>query len=210
MKERILLADGQLSVRELLAGLLAREGRYEVIGHSGSGAEALGICRKLKPHLVILDLVLPELCGVEFLRRAAMLEPRPRLLVYCSTLDPQIIIEALRRGPDGFVMKCDPLQCLREAIGVVLRGGAYFTARASEHLVRMKADGGRDCDLSKRQREILQLIAEGRSSKEISLRLSLSTKTVENHRAQLMRKLRLHGVADLTRRAVKLGLVPAE
>jgi DNA-binding NarL/FixJ family response regulator len=208
VKKRILLADTQVSVREMLMGMLANDLHHEVIGHASSGVEALEMCRKNKPDLLILDLVLPELCGVELLRRAGVLQPRPRLLVFSTTFDPNIIVEALRCAPDGFVMKTDSLQSLREAIGALLRGGSYFTSHASEHLFRLKTQHNRE--LSLRQREVLQLIAEGRSSKEISTRLSLSVKTVENHRTHLMEKLDLHTVAALTRYAVKLGLVSIE
>ncbi|HWB58975.1 MAG TPA: response regulator transcription factor [Chthoniobacteraceae bacterium] len=209
MRKRIVIVDAHESIRDMLVSVLQREPDYAVVGRTGSGLKAVELCRMLQPDVVILDLMLPELSGSEVIRRAQASARATRVLVYTGTFDRALIIEALRCRPAGFVDKADPLDTLKEAIAVVAAGGNYFAARASGFLRESRMNAGIDSSLTNREREVLQLIAEGSSSKEISKRLGLSCKTVENHRSRLMNKIDVHEVAGLTRYAVRHGIVAA-
>jgi|ERR1700677_413679 len=207
MKKRIVIVDDHESIRDMLVCILRRESQYEIVGEAGTGLKALQVCTMLRPDLVILDLMLPELSGAEVMRRMQETDPMIRILVYSGTLNQALIMEALRCRPSGFVDKSDSLESLREAIAVVSAGGSYFTANASGFLKESRMASGIESNLTDREREVLQLVAEGRSSKEISKRLGVSGKTVENHRAHLMRKIDVHDIASLTRYAVRHGIV---
>ena len=210
MKKRIVIVDDHASVRDMLVCVLKREPAYDVVGEAGTGLKALQICASLRPDLVILDLVLPELSGTEVIRRMSATLPDMRILIYSGTFNHALIIEALKCRPHGFVEKSDTLQTLREAISTVASGGSYFTQCAATFLASSLTNASETFDLTAREREVLQMVAEGRSSKEISTRLGVSSKTVENHRAHLMGKLRVHDVAGLTRFAVRHGIVAME
>ena len=210
MKKRIVIVDDHASVRDMLVCILKREPGYEVVGEAGTGLKALQVCAIQRPDLVILDLVLPELSGAEVLRRMSSSLPLTRVLVYSGTFNQAVIIEALKCRPHGYVEKSDTLQTLREAISTVAAGGSYFSQCAAGFLSAAHSGAEESSDLTSREREILQMVAEGGSSKDISLRLGVSNKTVENHRAHLMEKLQIHDVASLTRYAVRHGIVAAE
>jgi DNA-binding NarL/FixJ family response regulator len=207
MKKRIVIVDDHESIRDMLVCILKRESEYEIVGETGTGLKALQICRMLRPDLVILDLMLPELSGAEVIRRMHTAIPMSRVLVYSGTFNQALIMEALRCKPAGFVDKADSLESLREAIAVVASGGSYFTACASGFLKESRMASGVESNLTDREREVLQLVAEGKSSKEISRRLGVASKTVENHRAHLMQKIDVHDIASLTRYAVRHGIV---
>ena len=207
MNKRIVIVDDHESVRAMLACFLKRESQHEVVGEAGTGLKALLVCGKLRPDLVILDLMLPELSGAEVIRRMQAADPAIRVLVYSGTLDQALIIEALRCRPAGYVDKADSLETLREAISVVASGGSYFSTGASAFLKESRMEQGFQSDLTDREREVLQLVAEGRSNKEISSRLGVAGKTVENHRLRLMNKIDVHNIAGLTRYAVRHGIV---
>ncbi len=207
MKKRIVIVDDHESIRDMLVCILKREPEYEIVGETGTGLKALQICAMLRPDLVIMDLMLPELSGAEVMRRMHASIPKIRILVYSGTFNQALIMEALRCKPAGFVDKSDPLESLREAISVVAAGGSYFTAGASGYLKESRGISAFESNLTDREREVLQLVAEGKSSKEISKRLGVASKTVENHRAHLMQKLGVHDVASLTRYAVRHGIV---
>ena len=188
-----------------MAFFLTRETDAEIAGQAGTGLGALALCERWRPDLLILDAVLPELCGSEVIRRVRVLQPGMRILVFSSSASERVAIETLKARPDGFICKRDALPTLRAATAAILRGGSYYTPFATRHFFASQPPAGGM--LSAREREVLQMVAEGLSSKEISTRLNLAVKTVENHRAHLMDKLALHDVASLTRHALKLGLV---
>lgn len=204
--KRIVLVDDHVSVREMLASLLRREPGFEIAGEAATGLQALTVCRNLSPEVVIVDVVLPELCGIEVTRRLRTILPETRVLVFSGIYDRQRLVNALQARPHGLVLKSDPLEMVREAVRVVAKGGSYFTSVAASMLHDLPFVRATET-LTQREREILQLIAESCSTKEIASRLGIAPKTVENHRQHIMEKLRLHDVAALTRYAARQGLV---
>jgi DNA-binding NarL/FixJ family response regulator len=210
MKKSIVIVDDHVSIRDMLVWILMREACYEVIGEAGSGIEAIKVCLACRPDLLILDLVLPCISWPEVLRRVRKDIPDMRVLIYSGTCNMALMKEALRERPHGYVGKLEGLTSLRQAISTVAGGGHYFTADARRVIGELTGGGMGDRNLSPREREVLQMIAEGRSSKQISGLLSLAVKTVENHRANLMAKLDMHDVASLTRYAAGRGMVALE
>jgi DNA-binding NarL/FixJ family response regulator len=210
MKKRIVIVDDHVSIRDMLIWILMQENGYEVIGEAGSGIEAMKVCAVCRPDLLILDLVLPCISGTEVLRRVRKELPRTRVLIFSGTCNPALIKEALRERPHGYVEKLEGLMILKEAISTIAEGGSYFGAVASHLLSKGNGGDPAETGLSPREREILQMIAEGRSSKQISGLLDVALKTVENHRANLMAKLNMHDVASLTRYAAGRGMVALE
>ncbi len=209
MKKRIVIVDDHASIRDMLVWILMQETCYEVIGEAGSGIEAIKVCAACTPDLLILDLILPCLSGVEVLRRVRKQLPDTRVLIYSGTCNCALIREVLRERPHGYVEKLDGLTSLRNAISTVAKGGSYFSAEARNFLLA-EAKQPERASLSPREREILQMVAEGRGSKQIAGLLDVSVKTVENHRANLMGKLNIHDVASLTRYAARRGMVALE
>ncbi len=209
MKKRIVIADDHASIRGMLVWILMQETCYEVIGEAGSGIEAIKVCAACSPDLLILDLILPCISGVEVLRRVRKELPDTRVLIYSGTSNCALIREVLHERPHGYVEKHEGLKTLRNAIAAVTQGGSYFGAEIRQIFREAAAQPGA-IHLSPREREILQMIAEGRSSKQIAGLLDVSAKTVENHRANLMQKLDIHDVASLTRYAASRGLVALE
>ena len=208
MKTRVLVADDHAAIRQMLGGLLAREGSYEMVAEARTGFEALKLCRKMKPQLVVLDLMLPEMNGVEVIRTLRSEQRETRVLVFSGTQNRELIAAALQARPHGFVHKGDPLETFREALKAVMNGCLYFTPFATNLLDDTRGGNSGWDALTHRERAVLQMVAEGMSNKEMAARLGIAAKTVEHHRAALMVKLDLHDVARLTRYAVRMGVVP--
>lgn len=210
MKTRVVVVDDHVSIRQMLAVVLAREGPYEVVGEAGTGPEALKVCRKLKPQLVVLDLLLPEMSGVDVLRTLRTELWETRFMIYSGTLNRALVAETLQARPHGFVHKEDSLPTFREALRAVVGGCSYFTPLATRLMDEQRQTNGAVMQLSERERGVLQMIAEGLCNKEMAVRMGIAPKTVERHRAQVMQKLGMHDIATLTRHAVRLGLVTVE
>ncbi len=204
-KKRVVIVDGCVAIRQLLAGHLREDADYEIAGEAGTGLRALEVCRRCAPEIVIIELALPELCGMEVVRRLRAERPALRILVFSGTTDRAQVLGALRCRPHGFISKQDSLEVLCEGLRVVAAGGLYFTPFATTLMVDMITDRG--AGLTDRETEVLQMVAESRSSKQIAVRLGLAVKTVENHRARIMEKLNLHDTAALTRYALRRGMV---
>lgn len=205
-KTRVLVVDDQISVRQMVAELIVLgSGEREVIGEGTTGFEGLRLFRLMKPCLVIAALALPEMNGAEMIR--AMREERrdARILVYSGTRNGELIRLAMEARPHGFVHKTDSLATLREALAAVERGYSFFTPFATRLLDEPKE--GAQSSLTARERTVLQMVAEGMSTKQVAGRLSISPKTVEHYRTALMQKLGLRDIASLTRYAVRSGLV---
>jgi DNA-binding NarL/FixJ family response regulator len=210
MKTRVVVADDHASIRQMLGIVLAREGPYELVGEAGNGFEALRAARRLKPQLMIVDLILPEMNGVEVLRILREELRDTRFMIYSGTVNRTLIVEALQARPHAFVHKTDALTTFCDALRAVLAGCSYFTPFATKLMDEERQAGTATSNLTDRERAVLQMIAEGKTNKEMASRFAIAPKTVEHHRAQVMNKLRMHDVATLTRYAVRVGLVPAE
>ncbi len=206
-QRRALVVEDQTTLRELLSELLSAEGGFEVTA-CASGAEARSWLEKLRFDLALLDLVLPDMHGFELLD--ALAGSGARVIVLTAQARPAVVREALAQGVHALVTKGAPLRELREAIDRVSHGGVYYSAETSRLLREAAVNPERDEQLTGRQREILRAVARGMSTKEIAALLSLSEKTVANHRARIMMRLGVHDVAGLTRYAVSLGLVDPE
>ena len=206
-KTRVLILDDQVSVREMAAAMVTSEGLCEVVGQASSGVEGLRMFRKLRPGAVILALALPEMSGAEVL--LAMREENPRLpvLVYSGTKSQDLWRAGLRAGPQGVVHKTESMATLREGVTAVLSGQTFFGRFATAKMEEMRLGGLVEDGLPPRLRTVLQMIAEGLSTKQVASRLSLSPKTVEHYRTKLMQKIGVKDVASLTRYAVRCGLV---
>ncbi len=210
MPNGVLLADDHVIVRQALGALLEREG-FEVVGAVGDGQEALRVARERQPDVAILDFSMPLLNGLDAAREILHACPRTRAILLTMHTDDHRVLEALRAGVRGYVVKSQAAADLIRAIHEVLRGATYLSPGISETVVQAylnKSDVPVD-PLSPREREVLQLIAEGKSTKEIAGLLSISFKTAESHRTRLMRKTNIHETASLVRYAVRRGLVQA-
>ena len=202
---RIVLIDHHASVREMLAAILEMEGGFQVAGQASGGMEGLALCRETKPDLVILDLALPELGGAHLIR-LLLREPQPaRILVYSGAMDDGLLRDALSEEPHGFVRKEDTLSELRAAVCAVISGARHISPW-SARLLPARSDAP-SVRLTPQECAVLQMIAEGRQTKEIAEALGASAKTTEHHRQHVMGKLGLHDVASLTRYAVRHRMV---
>jgi DNA-binding NarL/FixJ family response regulator len=210
MKTRIVIVDDHVSIRDMLMWVLRGDDDYQVIGEAGSGIEAIKVCAACRPDLMILDLVLPCISGTEVLRRVRREWPATRILIFSGACNTTLMREALWERPHGYVGKLEGLHVLKKAIATVAHGGNYFGEETRRSLRECARERRQATELSRREREVLQMVAEGRSSKQISGLLNVALKTVENHRANLMAKLDIHDIASLTRYAAGLGMVALE
>lgn len=203
------IVDGQTAVRQMLAEILNGES-YNVVGESGDGLDAVDEIFRFKPQIVVMDMKLQSMSGVELLRRISRENSEIRLIVFSAEYSAASISEALKAGAHGFVEKTIELSELRNAIEVVGNGGSYFGPSITSVIRSVLVDPQKENtakSLTKREQEVLQLIALGGSTKSIAKNLGLSTKTVENHRTSMMRKLGFHNIADITRYAIQNRLI---
>lgn len=214
-RRRVLLVDDHALVRAGIRALLDAMPNVEVTGEAGDGRAAIDFIERGAPDAVILDIGLPVLNGLEVAERVARLSPRPRVLMLSMHAGPEYVARALAAGADGYLLKDAAFDELAAALETVMLGRRYLSrgidAAVVEGLERRARKGGDQLSvLTPRQREILQLIAEGHGTREIGERLHVSVKTVETHRAQLMERLGIYDVPGLVRFAIRTGLVSPE
>ena len=203
---RVLVVDDHALVRRGICALVAGFAGFEVVGEAADGRDALSRVRQLQPDIVLLDISMPGLNGLDAIERLTRQQPASTLLVLSMHATEHHVRQALKRGAAGYVFKDAAPETLEQALNRVARGQRYLPAPFE----RLVIDGSADADvrpLTLRQREILQLIAEGCSSRDIAERLHISVKTVETHRAQIMQRLEIFDIAGLTRYAIRSGLV---
>jgi DNA-binding NarL/FixJ family response regulator len=216
---RILIADDHELARRGIRALLENHPGWEVCAEAKDGRDAVEQAAATKPHLVLLDIGMPNLNGLEAARQILAMNPGVAILILTMHDSDNVVREVLRAGARGFVLKSDAGRDLITAVEALQRQRTFFTTRVSQivldgFLNRERRDSAQDFHtdpsgdvLTSREREVIQLLAEGRTSKEVAVTLNLSVKTAETHRTNLMRKLGLHSVADLTRYAVRNGIV---
>lgn len=207
----VAIIEDQTAIREMVSQAVINPEAFKVILQSGDGLAGCEACIELKPDFVILDVMLPTLNGADILRRFRKELPDTQVLIFSGYQSPSLVRELLQAGAHGFVEKSAPLSELRKGIEIVASGGSYFGPEVAlllrEAMADPKSSDSGASVLTRREREILQLIAESHSTREIATKLDISVKTAENHRTNLMRKLDLHDVAGLTRYAINQGLV---
>jgi DNA-binding NarL/FixJ family response regulator len=212
---RILVADDHEVVRRGLCALLQSRPEWDICGEAADGREAVEKSQNLKPDAVIIDIGMPTLNGLEATRRILKANPHIRVLVLTLHDSDQIIREVLDAGARGFLLKSDAARDLISAVQALRRDNTYFTSRVAEMVLEgyLKPPSKAvplaplRSRLTPREREVVQLIAEGKSTKEVAVALQLSVKTAETHRSNIMRKLELHSVSDLVLYAVRNNIV---
>ena len=215
MKEiRIVLADDHQIVRQGLQSLLNAETDMRVIGQAATGLEAVELTDQLRPDILVTDLMMPELNGLEVTRQALQRSPGTRVIVLSMHANEAYVLQAMRNGALGYVLKDSSLEELVLAVRTVLREDRYLSEAISDDMLQLYQQKERQSalddpyeTLTNREREILQMVVEGLSSSQIADRLVISTRTVETHRANLMRKLNLNSQAELIRFAIRKGIV---
>jgi two-component system response regulator NreC len=215
MMAKVLLAEDLTLLRTGVRALLESSGEVQVVGEACNGREALKLAQKLHPDLVLMDVAMPELNGIEATRQLRKALPRVRVIMLSMHADRQYIFESLRAGASGYVLKNAPLSEVLSAIQTVLAGGTFLSTSLADVVLDdylRRARGHQPENelekLSAREREVLQLLAEGDSSSEIAQRLHISARTVDSHRQHIMEKLDIHSIAALTKFAIRHGLCP--
>jgi DNA-binding NarL/FixJ family response regulator len=212
---RILLADDHALVRAGLRALLDDLPGVEIVAETGDGREALRLVRERKPDIALIDVSMPGLNGLDVAARITHDHPAVRVIIVSMHGDDETVRRALKAGAAGYMLKNSDRAELEMALRAVARGDTWLSPALTKRVVAALTQDPRPAEgpfeaLTPRQREVLQLVAEGHSNKEIAQRLNVALKTVETHRTELMERLGIHGVAGLVRYAIQVGLVPPE
>lgn len=213
MSIRILLVDDHMLVRQGIRSLLKDHETIEIVGEAGDGEMALELICELKPDIVILDIELPGIDGIDTTSGIMAANPQTKILALSMHSEKRYVSEMLASGARGYLLKDEDIDELVNAIEAIMAGEIYLSSKLVDTVVKdytRRISQTREpdiTDLSKREREILRLIAEGNTTREISEILNLKYKTVDTHRQQIMKKLDLHNVVDLTKFAIREGLI---
>jgi len=216
MSIRILLADDHKIVRDGLRTLIGKEAGMEVIGEAENGRKALKMAEKIRPNVVIIDVTMPDMNGIEATKKMVTEIPGVKVIALSMHSDRRFVLGMLEAGASGYLMKDCAFDELAKAVRSVSTGQTYLSPSIVDVLVKGYLDRVNEklsvarSPLTEREREILQLLAEGRSSKEIAAHIGVSVKTVETHRRNMMQKLNMRSVAELTKYAIREGLISVE
>jgi DNA-binding NarL/FixJ family response regulator len=214
-KIRVILADDHTVVRQGLRALLIAEGDIDIVGEADNGRQAVQLARKLAPDVAVIDIAMPQLNGLEATRQITRTVPTTKVLILSSYSDDEYVQKLTEAGAAGYLIKQTAANELLKAIREAHKGNAYFSPSIAKRLrdqcreafVSGQPSKRRTDNLTTREAEVLQLIAEGRANKQIAAELCISIKTVEKHRQQVMNKLGIHDVAGLTRHAIAKGII---
>ncbi len=216
MTIKIILADGHKVLREGLKSLLNQQEDFEVIGEAGDGQGVVRLTRKLEPDIVVLDIGMPNMNGIQATQHIVAEVPDTKVLALSMHSDHQIVVKMLQAGASGYMLKDCAFEELVSAVRDIAAGKFYLSKDVtgvviSDYINRMQAiDAAGEPILTSRERETLQLIADGNSTADTAALLNVSTKTVETHRKHIMDKLNIHSIAELTKYAVRVGLTSLE
>jgi DNA-binding NarL/FixJ family response regulator len=214
---KILVVDDHDIIRRGLKGLLTAKAGWEVCAEAKTGREAITLSEQLKPDVVVMDISMPDLNGLEAARRIHKSLPKTGILILTMHFSDQLVRDVVEAGARGYILKSDADRDLVTAVDSIANRRTFFTPRASEMLMDdfSRQSAGAEPRLPQRnrlttrEREVVQLLAEGKSSKEVAVSLNISVKTAETHRANIMRKLELHSVSELVRYAIKNQIIEA-
>jgi len=212
---KLLLADDHEIVRRGLKSILETQRDCEVVGEAADGRQAVALVKELNPDIVILDISMPALNGLEATRQILKIRPQTKILILTVHESDPLIRDVLDAGARGYILKTDAGRDLITAVESLRRNKTFFTSRVSQMILdgflkgdsRPTSSDGGGIRLTPRQREIVQLLAEGKSSKEVAVALDLSVKTAETHRANIMRKLDCHSVSEVVRYAIRNKII---
>lgn len=211
---RVLLADDHHLVRAGFHALINTLSGFEVIAEAGDGREALRMIEKFQPDIALIDLMMPELDGLGLALQVPAVSPNTRIIILSMNAGADSVLRAVRAGVAGYLLKDVSPEELELALRSIARGQTYLCAAASQHVMTgyIQTSGSEDPldRLTTRQREVLQLIAAGCTTKEVARKLEISVKTAESHRAMLMQELGIHDLAGLVRFAIRTGLISAD
>ncbi|KPK64249.1 hypothetical protein AMJ83_03210 [candidate division WOR_3 bacterium SM23_42] len=216
MSIRILLADDHLIFREGMRSLLAREPDIEVVGGAENGRDTVRLARELKPDVIVMDITMPDLNGMEATRQIKKRIPDTKVLCLSMHSDRRYVLDMFRAGVSGYLLKNCAYKELSNAIHIVALNQVYISPQIAHIVVdesiaqQPPAASSVQSILTPREREVLQLIAEGRNTKQMALKMHLSSKTIEAHRRRIMKKLHIRSVAELTKYAISEGLTSLE
>jgi DNA-binding NarL/FixJ family response regulator len=216
MGVRVLLAEDQRLMRSGLATMIGLQPDMEIVGEADNGRAAVELAQKLLPDVVLMDITMPELNGIDATQQIVVLDPPPKVIAVSLHSDQRYVTDALKAGASGYVVKDSPLDELILAIRAVVQGRVYLSPQIAGgvlHDYRRCVPGSASPDfatLSPREREVLQLIAEGKSTKAIASALYVSKKTIDTHRAHILAKLHASSVAELVKHAIREGLTSAD
>ncbi|MBA2708404.1 MAG: response regulator transcription factor [Gemmatimonadaceae bacterium] len=210
---RVLIVDDHAVVREGIRQVLSDPGDFEVVGEASGGKDAISLVGSLRPDVVVLDLSMPDMNGLEVARNIRSLDPAPSILILSIHDHSEYVRRSIEAGAQGYLRKDSSPRELRSAIRAVHEGGTFFGAHAARHLIGGAGRGSvepqeKGDTLTRRERGVLVEIARGFTNKEIAATLGVSVRTVESHRESLLRKLDVRGTAGLTRFAIAAGLLP--
>jgi two-component system, NarL family, response regulator NreC len=211
-KIRVLLCDDQTLFREGIKAILKDELSIEIVGEADNGRQAVALALQLQPDIVLMDIAMPDLSGFEATYRILQAKMKTKVLILTMYEEEEVITRCLDAGASGYVLKDAPRAHLIHALDVVNRGGQYLSSRALKKVVKRNVNGGKSTAtsyerLSDREREVLKLLADGMTLKEIAVRLVLSVKTVDAHKTNLMRKLDLHDRSEVIKYAIQRKLI---
>ena len=210
MPIRVVLADDHQIVRQGVRALLERQG-FEVVGEAEDGNEAVRLVTRFKPDVAVLDIAMPSLNGIDAAREIRRVSPDTRTILLTMFSEDHRLVEALRAGVSGYLLKTRAVEDLERAIQEVCRGGVYLSRGLSQDVVDayLSREPLAQVELSPRERQVLQLVAEGKTTKEVAHLLGVSVKTAESHRTRIMAKLDIHETASLVRYAIRRRLIEA-
>jgi DNA-binding NarL/FixJ family response regulator len=209
---RVLIVDDDHLMRAGLVELLSTDPGIEIVGQAATGRQAVELAKLMQPHVAVLDLIMPDLSGLEATRQIRRASPTTEVLIFTMHQTEELVREALSAGARGYLMKSDAETSIVSAVETLLGHRPYFASQVSETLLAGFLRTGRTAPqgasglFTPREREVVQLLAEGRSNKKIALQLGISVKTVETHRATIMRKLGVNSIVEIVRYAVRNNL----